>query len=95
MLAHVHTKSIVRESLPPKCRASCVLQGAFAEAQALFLHPAEEQVRQLASVLAAQRMGVVAHFYMDPEVLPPLLVPSSSFAVSTDCVYCQPAAVRL
>lgn len=48
-------------------------QGAFAEAQALFLHPAEEQVSQLASVLAANKMGVVAHFYMDPEVSLPLI----------------------
>ena len=54
------------------CFVSHSPQGAFAEAQALFLHPAEEQVSQLASVLAANKMGVVAHFYMDPEVsLPP------------------------
>ena len=44
------------------------LQGAFAEAQALFLHPQQEQVAELASMLAAHKMGVVAHFYMDPEV---------------------------
>lgn len=45
-----------------------VPQGAFAEAQALFLHPEQERVAELASVLAAHKMGVVAHFYMDPEV---------------------------
>lgn len=44
------------------------LQGAFAEAQALFLHPQQKRVAELASVLAAHKMGVVAHFYMDPEV---------------------------
>ncbi|KXZ55348.1 hypothetical protein GPECTOR_3g479 [Gonium pectorale] len=43
-------------------------QGAFAEAQARYLRPEQEQVARLASVLRAKSIGVVAHFYMDPEV---------------------------
>jgi quinolinate synthase len=43
-------------------------QGAFAEAQAQYLQPKLEQVERLAAVLEAKRIGVVAHFYMDPEV---------------------------
>jgi quinolinate synthase len=43
-------------------------QGGFAEAQAQFLQPNQEQVLQLATMLREQRVGVVAHFYMDPQV---------------------------
>jgi len=43
------------------------LQGAFAEAQALYLHPEQGAVWELASQLETAKMGVVAHFYMDPE----------------------------
>ncbi|CAD7700756.1 unnamed protein product [Ostreobium quekettii] len=47
---------------------SLVPQGAFAEAQALYLEPAAEEVAALASILKEKRVGVVAHFYMDPQV---------------------------
>lgn len=43
-------------------------QGAFAEAQAQFLRPDPATVDRLAGLLEAKRIGVVAHFYMDPEV---------------------------
>ncbi|KAL6760200.1 hypothetical protein V8C86DRAFT_2558901 [Haematococcus lacustris] len=43
-------------------------QGAFAEAQAEFLKPQPEQVAALVTELTAKRIGVVAHFYMDPQV---------------------------
>lgn len=43
-------------------------EGAFAEAQAQFLQPDEEQVQRLAGLLRSKQIGVVAHFYMDPEV---------------------------
>ncbi|KFM27188.1 Quinolinate synthase A [Auxenochlorella protothecoides] len=43
-------------------------RGAYAEAQAAYLDPAPEAVQALADALAASRVGVVAHFYMDPEV---------------------------
>ena len=51
---------ITAESLEP--------QGAFAEAQAQFLQPAMSQVDRLAALLRQKQVGVVAHFYMDPEV---------------------------
>ena len=43
-------------------------RGAFAEAQAAYLSPSPSLVSGLAADLAAARVGVVAHFYMDPEV---------------------------
>ena len=43
-------------------------QGAFAEAQAQFLRPDEAAVERLAAELRDKKMGVVAHFYMDPQV---------------------------
>lgn len=43
-------------------------QGTFAEVQAQYLSPDQEQVQQLADVLQSKKIGVVAHFYMDPEV---------------------------
>jgi len=43
-------------------------QGAFAEAQAQFLSPDGGMVDRVASTLRDKKIGVVAHFYMDPEV---------------------------
>lgn len=43
-------------------------RGAFAEAQARFIKPDRRVVRELSKVLREKRVGVVAHFYMDPEV---------------------------
>ena len=43
-------------------------QGAFAEAQDAFLRPDPATVDALAAVLEAKKVGLVAHFYMDPEV---------------------------
>nr|XP_043616606.1 quinolinate synthase, chloroplastic [Erigeron canadensis] len=43
-------------------------KGSFAEAQARFLFPDDEKVQELASLLKEKQIGVVAHFYMDPEV---------------------------
>ncbi|PNH02636.1 hypothetical protein TSOC_011379, partial [Tetrabaena socialis] len=43
-------------------------QGAFAEAQAAYLRPDQHTVTRLAEVLRRKQIGVVAHFYMDPEV---------------------------
>ena len=43
-------------------------RGAFAEAQARFLKPDPLVVRELAKALRDKKVGVVAHFYMDPEV---------------------------
>ena len=43
-------------------------QGLFAEAQARFLQPDTAQVDRLAQALRHKQVGVVAHFYMDPQV---------------------------
>jgi quinolinate synthase len=43
-------------------------QGAFAEAQAAFLKPDPGLVIQLTTLLRDKNAGVVAHFYMDPEL---------------------------
>jgi quinolinate synthase len=47
---------------------SLTAEGAFAEAQAMFLDPDKASVARLDEVLAAKRIGVVAHFYMDAEL---------------------------
>lgn len=43
-------------------------QGQFAEVQAQYLQPSQQQVQQLAELLRSKQIGVVAHFYMDPQV---------------------------
>ncbi|KAL6854298.1 hypothetical protein ACP4OV_019201 [Aristida adscensionis] len=43
-------------------------QGSYAEAQAMFLSPDESKISELVNVLMEKKVGVVAHFYMDPEV---------------------------
>jgi quinolinate synthase len=47
---------------------SLVPQGSFAEAQAAFLRPDPELVAQLTGLLREKNAGIVAHFYMDPEL---------------------------
>ncbi len=43
-------------------------EGAFAEAQAAYLRPQSVLVQQLDALLREKNIGVVAHFYMDPEL---------------------------
>jgi len=43
-------------------------QGAYAVAQARFITPDAAAVARLAALLREKKMGVVAHFYMDPEI---------------------------
>lgn len=43
-------------------------QGAFAEAQAQYLTPDPAAVDALVETLSTKKVGVVAHFYMDPQV---------------------------
>ncbi|KAI6675426.1 hypothetical protein NL676_003332 [Syzygium grande] len=43
-------------------------KGSYAEAQARYLSPDEFKVKELVNVLKEKKIGVVAHFYMDPEV---------------------------
>lgn len=72
------TKALVdaREGKPPgESFPSMVItadgihaQGSYAEAQARFLLPDESKVQELVNVLREKKIGIVAHFYMDPEV---------------------------
>jgi quinolinate synthase len=43
-------------------------QGSFAEAQAAFLEPDPSSVDALRELLESKQTGIVAHFYMDPEL---------------------------
>ncbi|MCO5579510.1 hypothetical protein L7F22_033365 [Adiantum nelumboides] len=43
-------------------------QGSFAVAQAKYLEPIQSRVEELVEQLRRKQIGVVAHFYMDPEV---------------------------
>jgi quinolinate synthase len=43
-------------------------EGAFAESQAAFLEPDPEEVSELTRKLTEKNVGIVAHFYMDPEL---------------------------
>ncbi len=43
-------------------------QGTFAEAQAMYLSPDTGLVEQLDALLREHNVGIVAHFYMDPEL---------------------------
>jgi len=47
---------------------SLIPQGSFAEAQAAFLRPHPELVTELTGLLREKNAGIVAHFYMDPEL---------------------------
>ncbi|KAM0838713.1 hypothetical protein ACQ4PT_060793 [Festuca glaucescens] len=43
-------------------------QGSYAEAQAMFLSPDHSKIAELVNTLMEKKIGIVAHFYMDPEV---------------------------
>ena len=45
-----------------------VPEGSFAEAQATYLEPDRAFVKQLDALLRQKKIGVVAHYYMDPEL---------------------------
>jgi quinolinate synthase len=47
-------------------------QGQFAQVQAQYLQPDAQQVSQLVQLLSSKQIGVVAHFYMDPQVRRPV-----------------------
>lgn len=49
-------------------KSGCEPKGSFAEAQAKYLTPDDAQVEMLAKLLIEKKCGIVAHFYMDPEV---------------------------
>ncbi|KAH6770576.1 quinolinate synthase [Perilla frutescens var. hirtella] len=43
-------------------------KGSYAQAQARFLDPDQVKIQELVNFLEEKKIGVVAHFYMDPEV---------------------------
>lgn len=62
---------VALESLPSiliSSEGSISAQGGFAVAQAQFLNPDPASVDRLVEELQRKKIGVVAHFYMDPEV---------------------------
>lgn len=52
--------TITRRALTP--------EGSFAEAQAAYLRPDPRTVEELDALVRAKNVGIVAHFYMDPEL---------------------------
>lgn len=45
-----------------------VPEGSFAESQAAYLEPDREYVAKLDAILREKKIGIVAHYYMDPEL---------------------------
>ena len=70
-------------------------QGAFAEAQADFLVPDVQMVSQLENLLKETNSGVVAHFYMDPELQGVLGSVDYPHIVTSDSLAMADAAVRM
>lgn len=79
--------SITEERLLP--------EGAFAEAQAEYLSPDPAVVRELDALLAEKKIGVVAHFYMDPELQGVLSACSWPHIHISDSLTMADAAVRM
>ncbi len=70
-------------------------QGAFAEAQAEYLSPDPTVIRELDALLAEKKIGVVAHFYMDPELQGVLSACSWPHIHISDSLTMADAAVRM
>lgn len=70
-------------------------KGEFAKAQAQFLDPDAETVADLDWLLAAHKMGVVAHFYMDAELQGVLAACSWPHIFISDSLAMADAAVRM
>lgn len=72
-----------------------VPQGAFAEAQAAYLSPDRAVIAELDSLLAEKKVGVVAHFYMDPELQGVLSALSWPHVHISDSLLMADAAVKM
>jgi quinolinate synthase len=70
-------------------------RGAFAEAQATYLQPDPETVADLDAALAAAKIGVVAHFYMDAELQGVLSACQWPHIFISDSLAMADAAVRM
>ncbi|MEQ1502646.1 MAG: quinolinate synthase NadA [Myxococcota bacterium] len=72
-----------------------VPRGAFAEAQAAFLHPDPADVRALVDRCAATSTGIVAHFYMDAELQGALVAAGPPHTFIADSLQMADAAVKM
>lgn len=72
-----------------------VPRGAFAEAQATYLSPDANVVAELDALLAEKKIGVVAHFYMDPELQGVLSACSWPHIHISDSLTMADAAVKM
>ena len=70
-------------------------RGAFAEAQAAYLDPDRADVDRLTRALSRTGVGVVAHFYMDPELQGALLATASPHLQISDSLAMADAAVDM
>jgi quinolinate synthase len=70
-------------------------QGSFAEAQADFLEPDAAEVAELTRLLEAKNVGVVAHFYMDPELQGVLSASSWPHIHISDSLVMADSAVKM
>src|SRR5690554_1721702 len=69
--------------------------GSFAETQATYLRPDPRAVAELNDLLAAKRIGVVAHFYMDAELQGVLAACSWPHIAIADSLKMADDAVRM
>ena len=72
-------------------------QGSFAEAQAQFLEPDEAVVDALVAELKSKNIGIVAHFYMDPQVQGVLMAAAKKYehVFISDSLVMADAAVKM
>jgi len=70
-------------------------RGAFAEAQAAYLDPDRADVDRLTQALSRSGAGIVAHFYMDPELQGALLATASPHLRISDSLAMADAAVDM
>lgn len=76
-------------------RGELAAQGSFAEAQAEFLEPDPPLVAELGALLEAKKAGVVAHFYMDPELQGVLSACAWPHIAVSDSLFMADAGVKM
>jgi len=69
--------------------------GTFAESQVAFLKPDKGEVADLDAALKGANMGVVSHFYMDPELQGVLAASGWPHVVTSDSLAMGDAAVKM
>ncbi len=70
-------------------------EGSFAQAQALYLDPDPDEAKRLRASLEAHAVGVVAHYYMDPEIQGLLHASRWDHVHVSDSLVMADAAVRM